>query len=318
MKRWLVLVSLIAVVVIPVLAIAGLWVYHPYVLRAFLHGRGGYWIEVGRDDPRLSPSIRWALRDAPSASSGKLEWRMIREGLEAGELAVMADRSEVDRIFLVRIAPEKFRFEVRNERSGNLNLDAWMTSLGAAVVINGSYFAPNGEPATPVLSAGRLLGPAAYDARAGAFVASTIFASVRDLAMQTWQDAFDGARDAMVSYPLLVSADGASRVAVSQWLASRSFVGQDVDGNIILGTTLDGFFSLDRLPSFLRQSPLRLKLALNLDGGPIACQGISLDGLERRACGKWEIRADDARVRNLVYNSLERPTLPIVLAVFPK
>lgn len=309
---------LIAVAAAPLLALGGLWLYHPYVLRAFLHGRGGYWIGVGRDDPGLSPSIQRALRDAPSASPGKLEWRMIREGLEAGELAVMVDRSEVDRMFLARIAPAKFRFEVRNEPSGDLNLDAWMTALGAAVVINGSYFTPNGAPATPVLSAGRLLGPAAYDARAGAFVASAVFAGIRDLAKQGWQDAFNGARDAMVSYPLLVSADGASRVAVSQWLASRSFIGQDIDGNIILGTTLDGFFSLERLASFLRQSPLRLKLALNLDGGPIACQGISLDGFERRACGKWEIRADDTRVRKVVYNSAERPTLPIVLAAFPK
>ena len=309
---------LITVAAALVLAVGGLWLYHPYVFHAFLHGRGGYWIEVGRDDPGLSPSIRRALRDAPSASPGELEWRMIREGLEAGELAVMVDGSEVDRMFLARIAPAKFRFEVRNEPSGNLNLDAWMTGLGAAVVINGSYFAPNGAPATLVLSAGRLLGPAAYDARAGAFVASAVFAGIRDLAKQSWQDAFNDARDAMVSYPLLVSADSASRVAVSQWLASRSFIGQDIDGNIILGTTLDGFFSLDRLASFLRQSPLRLKLALNLDGGPIACQGISLDGFERRACGKWEIRAADTRVRKVVYNSPERPTLPIVLAAFPK
>jgi hypothetical protein len=308
----------IAVAAAPVLALGGLWLYHPYALHAFLRGRGGYWIEVGRDDPALSPSMRRALRDAPSASPGKLEWRMIREGLEVGELAVMVDRSEVDRIFLARIAPAKFRFEVRNEPSGDLNLDAWMSGLGAAVVINGSYFAPNGAPATPVLSAGRLLGPAAYDARAGAFVASAVFVGIRDLAKQSWQDAFDGARDAMVSYPLLVSADGASRVAVSQWLASRSFIGQDIDDNIILGTTLDGFFSLDQLASFLRQSPLRLKLALNLDGGPIACQGISLDGFERRACGKWEIRADGTRVRKVVYSSPERPTLPIVLAAFPK
>jgi hypothetical protein len=317
MKR-LVLSLLVVVLAVLVLSLGGLWLYHPYALRAFLHGRAGYWIEVGRDDPGLSPSIKRALREAPPASPGKLEWRMIREGLEAGELAVMVDRSEVDRIILARIAPAKFRFEVRNEPSGNLNLDAWMTGLGAAVIINGSYFAPNGEPATPVLSLGRPLGPAAYDAKAGAFVASAVFAGVQDLAKQSWQDAFNGAHDAMVSYPLLVSSDGVSRVASSQWLASRSFIGQDSDGNIVLGTTLDGFFSLDRLASFLRQSPLRLKLALNLDGGPIACQGISLDGFERRACGKWEVRVDDARIRRLVYNSLERPTLPIVLVAFPK
>jgi hypothetical protein len=123
MKR-LVLGLLAALAATLVVAIAGLWLYHPYVLCAFLHGRGGYWIEVRRDDPGLSPSIRRALRDAPSASPGKLEWRVIREGFEASELAVVVDCGEIDRILLVSIAPAKFRFEVRNEPSGDLNLDA--------------------------------------------------------------------------------------------------------------------------------------------------------------------------------------------------
>ena len=319
MRRLVVGVS-IAVAATLVLAVAGLWLYFPYVVHTILHGRGGYWIDVSRDDPRLSPSVQRALRDSPAASPGTLEWRRIRDGFEAGELAAIVDGGEVDRIFLARINPAKFRFEVRNEPSGDFNLDAWMTGLGAAAVINGSYFAQTGKPATPVLSAGTHLGPSDYDARAGAFVASAESAGIRDLASQNWQDAFQGARDAMVSYPLLVSEDGASRVVASRWLANRSFVGQDVDGNIILGTTADAFFSLDRLAAFLRQSPLRLKLALNLDGGPIACQGISLDGFKRRQCGLWEIQASDTRVMKLVCMSCEvrLPQMPIALAVFPK
>lgn len=319
MRRLVMGVS-IAVAATLVLTLVGLWLYFPYVLHAFLHGRGGYWIDVGRDDPRLSLPVRRALRDSPAASPGTLEWRTIRDGFEAGELAAFVDGSEMDRIFLARIDPAKFRFEVRNEPSGDFNLDAWMSGLGAAAVINGSYYSQHGTPATPVLSAGAHLGPADYDARAGAFVASVASAGIRDLARQSWQDAFKGARNAMVSYPLLVSEDGTSRVAASEWLANRSFVGQDVDGNIILGTTADGFFTLDRLAAFLRQSPLRLKLALNLDGGPVACQGISLDGFKRRQCGKWEIQASSARVTKLVCMSCEvrLPAMPIALAVFPK
>jgi hypothetical protein len=232
-----------AVAVTLALGVGWLALYYPYVLHAFLHARGGYWVEVTRDDPGLSPSVQRALRDAPPASPGRLEWRTIRDGLEAGELAVVADGSEVDRIFLARIDPAKFRFEVRNEPSGDRDLDAWMTGLGAAVVINGSYYARDGAPATPVVSAGALLGPPDYDARAGAFVASAESAGIRDLARQGWRDAFKGARDAMVSYPVLVSEDGANRVVASQWLANRSFVGQDAEGNIILDTTADAFFS---------------------------------------------------------------------------
>jgi Phosphodiester glycosidase len=318
MKRLVASLS-IAVVSTLVLAVGGLWLYFPYVVHAFLHGRGGYWIEVGRDDPRLSPSVQRALRDAPSASPGRLEWRKIRDGFEAGELSAIVDGGEVDRIFLARVDPAKFRFEVRNEPSGDFDLDAWMTELGAILAINGSYYSRNGTPATPVLSAGTLLGPLSYEARAGAFVASAASAGIRDLAQQSWQDAFKGARDAMVSYPLLVSENGARRVVSSEWLANRSFVGQDTGGNIILGTTADGFFSLSRLAAFLRQAPLGLKIALNLDGGPIACQGISLDRFERRVCGKWEIQAGDARAKKLVcHPSCERPAMPIVLAAFPK
>jgi hypothetical protein len=317
MKRLVVSVSI--VVALTLLALGGLSLYFPYVVHAFLHGRGGYWIEVRRDDPGLSPSVQRALRDSPPASPGRLEWRKIRDGFEAGELAVIADGGEVDRIFLARVDPAKFRFEVRNEPSGDFHLDAWMTRLGAVFAINGSYYARNGVPATPVLSAGTLLGPSAYDARAGAFVASVDSAGIRDLAQQSWQDVFKGAHDAMVSYPLLVAADGANRVVSSEWLANRSFVGQDANGNIIFGTTADGFFSLGRLAAFLRQAPLGLKLALNLDGGPIACQGISLDGFERRQCGTWEIQASDAGVKKLVcHPSCERPPMPIVLAAFPK
>jgi hypothetical protein len=50
----------------------------------------------------------------------------------------------------------------------------------------------------------------------------------------------------MVSYPLLVSEDGTNRVVAGQWLANRSFIGEDVDGDIILGTTAERFLSLDR------------------------------------------------------------------------
>jgi hypothetical protein len=317
--RHFVLGLLTAVAATLVMALGGLSIDYPYMLHQFLHGRGNYWIAIKRDDPSLSPAVRHALRDAPPASAGTLEWRMIRAGFEAGEVAVIAGGSEVDRIFLARVDPAKFRFEVRNEPSGSLNLDSWMRRLGAVAVINGSYFSHNGAPATPVLSSGALLGPSAYDARAGAFVASAAFTGIKDLAQQSWQEAFKGARDAMVSYPLLVSQDGTNRIVASQWLANRSFIGEDVDGKIILGTTADGFFSLDRLAAFLQQAPLGLKLALNLDGGPVACQGVSLDGFERRACGKWEIQASDARVSKLMCRgSCERPALPIVLAAFVK
>jgi len=119
-----------------------------------------------------------------------------------------------------------------------------------------------------------------------------------------------------VSFPLLIAADG-RHVAASRWLANRSFVGQDGNGRIVLGTTSDAFFSLDRLAEFLRQAPLGLILALNLDGGPVACQGIALNGFDRRIYGKWEsqVHGDDAKLLSWPYGNV---AMPIVLAVFPR
>lgn len=140
---------------------------------------------------------------------------------------------------------------------------------------------------------------------------------VRDLAHADWQAAFQHADNAMVSYPLLV-VDGTTRVLRSTWwLANRSFVGQDAASRIIIGTTTDAFFPLDRFARFLLNAPLGLTLALNLDGGPVACQGVSLKGFERRTYGRLEAQVEDNRVSLLTW-PYGTVAMPIVLAVFPR
>jgi len=301
------------------LAIGGVWVFYgSFGLHVLLRNGGAFWISVKTDDPRLSPSMRLALGQPPPATPGDFEWRSVAQGFEVADLPVIAGGAEVDRLLLARIDPARFRFAVYNSPAGDKNLDQWMTHLGAALVINGSYYSRYGGPDTPFLSAGTLMGPKEYDARAGAFVASTAFTGVRDLAHQSWQEAFRGAHDAMVSYPLLLSDQRADlAVPASRWLANRSFVGQDKDGRIVLGTTSDAFFSLDRLASFLHQAPLCLTRALNLDGGPVACQGISVNGFERKFCGKWEVQVQGGDVKLLTW-PYGTGALPIVLAVFPR
>src|SRR5689334_3509884 len=83
---------------------------------------------------RPSAPMRVALRDPPGeVTAGPLDWRAIAPGFEVGELAVVVDGSEVDRILLARIDPARFRFAVRNAPAGNRDLDAWMRDLGAAL-----------------------------------------------------------------------------------------------------------------------------------------------------------------------------------------
>lgn len=281
----------------------------------FLAHGGSWWVDVAEDDARISPSMRLALLQAPPAAPGELHWRKLAPGFESGELPVLVQGVVVDRILLARIDPQLYRFEVRSAPAGNRDLDGWMRELNAVLVVNGSYYSPRGTPATPVLSGGEPLGPAWYDAHAGAFVANPRSAAIRPLGDSDWREAFSGASDAMVSYPLLVSAGPAPRH--SKWLANRSFVGRDRLGRILVGTTADAFFSLDRLAAFLRSAPLDLELALNLDGGPVACQGIALNGYTRKTYGQWELQVRDGQPRLLDWPYGPAP-MPLVLAVFPK
>src|SRR5262249_25654057 len=273
------------------LVLAGVYAYAgTYGLNVLLRRGGSLWITVAPDDPRLSAAMRLALRDPfGQVEAAPFAWRAVERGFDVAELPVIADGAEVDRIFLARVDPARFRFVVRNAPAGDRQLNDWMEAVGAALVINGRHLSRDGSPDTPFVSAGVQMGPRHYEARHGVFVASPAGVRVHDLAGADWRAALRGAEDAMVSYPLLVAADGSSRVTADRrWLANRSFVGQDRSGMIIFGTTADAFFSLDRLAQFLRQAPLELTVALNLDGGPVACQGIALNGFSRNICGQWE------------------------------
>jgi exopolysaccharide biosynthesis protein len=261
--------------------------------------------------------MRIALRSAPDAVSGAFQWRTIASGFEVADLPVIADGQVVDRILLARIDPNHYRFIVRNASDGDKGLDQWMTDLGAALVVNGSYFARDGRPDTPFLSDGVLLGPRAYDAKAGAFVVTRTSVGVVDLATTDWRAAFNGADSAMVSYPMLVAGDSSRVSPASRWLANRSFVGQDGQGRIIIGTTADGFFSLERFARFLHEAPLGLTFALNLDGGPVASQAICLNGFNRRSYGRWEAQVNNNQVQLLTW-PYGTVAMPVVLAVLPE
>jgi len=239
-------------------------------------------------------------------------------------MPVMSAAGEVDRILLNRIDPQRFRFVLRSAPEGDKGLDEWERALPSAVlIVNGSYFGLKGEPDTPFLSEGEQLGPRRYTARAGAFVARADgSAGLHDLTRADWQGAFTGARNAMVSYPLLLGEDGQSHVNVkSRWLANRTFVAQDRAGRILVGTTKEAFFSLDRLASFLRDAPLDIALALNLDGGPIACQSVRLDGFQRRFYAQWEAQVREGAPQGSEVSLLRWPisqatwAMPVVLTV---
>ena len=297
------------------------WLYATHGLYGFnvvLRRGGSVWPSVAIDDPRLTPAVRLALRGAVG-TAGDVSWSEPKPGFETGDLPVLVDGQAVDHLLLARIDPARWTLSVHSAPAGDHDIDDWSRELGAALVVNGSYFGLKGEPDTPLVSAGVALGPAAYRSSHGALVARAGAADVVDLKTRDWRDALAGQDNALVSYPLLLDADGESRTTPSRWLAGRSFVAKDRAGRIVIGTSRDAFLTLANLASVLKESSLDLRIALNLDGGPVACQRIELGDYHRRTCGPEEIQVDGDQVRLL------RPVfsgggwaLPIVIAVSPR
>jgi hypothetical protein len=315
-KLWKRALLLLVVLILVSLAAARVLGFNP-ILR---YG-GALWLSADADKPWVPESMSVAMRNPPpDASAGAFAWREISSGFDVGEIPVIAAGSEVDRILIARVDPARFKFVVRNAPAGDKHLDDWMKELNATLVVNGSYFTPDGTPETPIVSEGKPLGPGSYNSTHGAFVSSGGSAALRDLAHEDWRIVLKDADNALVSYPLLIAPDGStSRVPKgSGWLANRSFVGEDRAGRIIIGTTKGAFFSLDRLAEFLKQSPLDLVMALNLDGGPVACQAIHLDDFRRRYCGRWEMQVRSGKPRMLPPWRLMTSPMPIALAVFPR
>jgi hypothetical protein len=129
-----------------------------YAVNTVLHGGPTPWITMKGNDPRLPVPIQWALASQPPAAiSGPFAWQQIEPGLDIAELPVIANGARVDSIMLTRIDTSRFRFAFRSAPSGDHDLAGWMHSAKPVVLINGSYFSPDGQPDTPFMSEGKLI-----------------------------------------------------------------------------------------------------------------------------------------------------------------
>jgi N-acetylmuramoyl-L-alanine amidase len=246
-------------------------------------------------------------------------------GLEVALVPVYFRGDFVDRFVLVRADPARFRLAVHFDRAKK-DIAAWRKHLGAPVVINGSFYGKDPvAPTTPVLADGKRLGPRAYRSTHGAFFAEPADDKQDRFAIRDYDDepvalTTSGYRHAAVSYPMLIDANGANRAAPNpRWRADRSFIGEDRQGRIVLGTTEGGFFSLHRLGRFLKVFPgLGLIHALNLDGGPPACMALQAGEFTYVARGKYV--SNDTLGLEIFFGGARDVVwpLPLVIALTPR
>jgi hypothetical protein len=265
--------------------------------------------------------LRIATRfPVPMPSSSNLQWITRAPGLETAELQLRVNQTVVDRMMLVRLDPRHYRVSVHLDSSGSRTAEDWQKELGAAVVVSGTYFGGDEHaPLTPVRTTGKAAGPTTYTSTHGALVTDAPRVDILDLSNRDVFDAIGQYSDAMVSYPLLIDTQGANRAVESRtWLASRNFVGLDTSDRLVLGTTETGFFTLHRLGNFLKASPLELRIALNLDGGPLVSQVVRVGQFERSFHGTAEMSDANDVLRAFWHAHVASHwTLPIVLVAHP-
>ena len=264
--------------------------------------------------------LRIALQaDVPMPTASTLRWETRAPGLDTAELELRVGDSVVDHMVLVRLDPQLYRLSVHWDPSGTRIAEDWQHELDAAVVVNGSFFGDDFVPLTPLRTSGRPAGPDSYQSTHGVFVANGSHVEILDLKDRDVFQAIGKFPEAMVSYPLLIDANGENRAVESKvWLASRNFVALDASGRVVLGTTETGFFTIHRLGEFLKASPLGLRCALNFDGGPLVSQVVHAGQFSRAFHGKAEISNGSDVLRVFWHEHFGRSwTLPIVLVAVP-
>lgn len=276
--------------------------------------------------PRSGDDGALLLEETPVP--GLVHWVERLPGLQTTAMDVLFRGKLVDRVHLVRVDPDRYIIGVHNDLALR-SIEQWRQDLDALVVVNGSYFRsdPYGEPMTPTQNEGRRLDKThGYRSTNGALLAEPLDPKKPRAAVMSFPDevsaddliAREGYQTVVFSYPLLLDEGGRNNAIDSlRKRATRTFVAQDRDGQILLGNTEGGFFSLKRLGNFLRKAGnLNLAVALNMDGGPPACMAVRAGGFEYVNYGQWESVVDrDEEV--VVWNdgNTGRWEIPIVISV---
>jgi uncharacterized protein YigE (DUF2233 family) len=194
-------------------------------------------------------------------------WEILRKGLERRVVNLFSNNGALfESLYLLRIDPEYYRFDVAYSPSEPLSLEAWQNQTGALIVLNGGFFDENNNATGMVISDGQQYG-ASYEGFGGMLAVDNSGPDIRWLNEQPFSDD-ENLVAALQSFPMLVLPGGQLPPGnESSDAARRTVIGQDQDGRLIMMVAGFGPFSLRAMARYLVSSDLNLDRALNLDGG---------------------------------------------------
>lgn len=194
-------------------------------------------------------------------------WEVLRAGLERRIINLEIGPDTVhEKLYLVRVNPEYFRFDIGYRPGNPLDLVSWQVETGALLVINGGYFTETYEATGLVVADGIAYGTS-YRGFGGMLTIDGQGPELRQLAQRPYNPA-EYLLGGLQSFPMLVLPDQqAGYVEEGDLPSRRTVIGQDHQGRFIFLVASSGTFTLAELSLFLLGSDLDLRLALNLDGG---------------------------------------------------
>lgn len=198
-------------------------------------------------------------------------WRDLDDGLAERVIDLRRDDgTSADSVYLLRIDPARYRFNVGYAPGAPRALSDWLAQTGAAVVINGGFFTES-FTATGLVVVDGVASGVSYGAFAGMVAVDADGAlDLRWLAAEPY-DSAETLHAAFQSFPMLVKPGGMLGFSEeSGQRARRAAIGRTTGGDVILLVTERGSFTLHGLSRWLVASDLDLDIALNLDGGTSA------------------------------------------------
>jgi len=201
-------------------------------------------------------------------------WENTRSGLERRIINWAAtDGGNSERIYLLRIDPALYRFDVAYRPGAPQSMTDWQNETGALIIVNGGFFTEANEATGLIVVNGQVSGTS-YQDFGGMLAIDNSGPDLRWLPMQPYNPA-ETLLAGLQSFPMLVKPDGILGYPDEDGQpARRTVIAEDRNGRIIFVLAASGTLTLHQMSQFLVETDLDIYSALNLDGG--ASSGILL------------------------------------------
>lgn len=227
-------------------------------------------------------------------------WRTLAPGVEFATLRgePFCQRGPAG-IGVLRVDPARAKLRVRHyslEREARpLGIVEWQARTGAIAVFNAGQYYPDLSYMGLLVAGGKPVSRRLHPGFKAALVAGPVSgghaAHVLDLEHEPLDPARLAWKEVAQSF-MLFDARGTVRVRKSDRIANRTAVGEDASGRVLVVTT-EGAYTLRDFAGLLKRAPLRLTLAMSMDGGQEAEMCVKAGGFRWASFGRWERREDE-------------------------